>query len=94
MRTDRKQRNQIIALLVVLTGILGMLGWWYGPKLLPRPEAGEAIAQHEKLNVPAKIPATLFERPDYAELRTFGDIPVRALPGGQPSNPFAGTDTQ
>ena len=88
MARNLKQQQQVIVLSALLAIIVGVLLWQYGNRFLPPPESLPAQGLANRLRLPPKIPSALFDRRDYAALKTFGDVPVRPL-RSEPSNPFA-----
>lgn len=93
MAKDGKQQKQALALGGVLVIIVGVLLWQYGRKFLPQPEPPPEKLNVSRLEIPSKSPSALFERKDYLDLKTFGDVPVRPMQA-QSSNPFAQTSTR
>jgi len=84
-----KEKQQIIALSVVLAIIVGVIAYFYRDKLLPAPTGGTALPPP---SVRVQVPAaegfkTLFDRADYKSLKQFGNVPVRAMGGGN-DDPF------
>lgn len=85
----KKEQQQVVILAVVLVVIVGVLGYFYRDKFLPRP-TGEVIllAPTMRLTIPRASGDKLYERDDFKALKRFADVPVRALQTEGSPEPF------
>lgn len=84
-----KEKQQIVALVVVLAIIAGVILYFSRDKFLPKPSGGEALPPASRLNVPTSVDyQKLFDRADYKALKAYGNVPVQPLANGHNDKPF------
>ena len=81
---SKKERQQIIILIVVLCLIAIGLLYVYKDSILPKPVVtdGAGLATPERMEVPTELQEDIFTRKDFAALEEFGDVPVKPLQRG------------
>lgn len=88
--TLTKEQQQIAMLAVLLAVIVGVLVYLYHDKMLPSPvNDGYPVTLRPHMELNIVNPGDMFERPDFKNLRSFGDVPVKVLPGNGNPDPFS-----
>jgi len=84
---QKKEQMQIMALGAVVIIIIGAVLYMNRGKLMT-PPSGPAYTSARRQKLPSSDTLkTLVNRPDFKELTTFGDVPVRPGKAGSP-DPF------
>jgi hypothetical protein len=89
-----KEQQQVALLAAVGVIIVGVLAWFYGGALLPKPTGTQTLPPSlSEMSFPQGNEQALYARPDFQALHRFGSVPVRPTgPTGSP-DPFAAAAT-
>ena len=80
---SRKEKQQVIILIVVLTIIVGVLAVVYRESWLPHAvTSGAGMPPPKRIALPSAVPTDVFDRPDFIALKKYGDVPVKPLNQG------------
>lgn len=81
---SKKEKQQILILVAVLTIIIGVVLYIYRDAWLPKKviNIGAGMPPPTRIVLPEITTKEIFERPDFISLKEYGTVPVRPLQRG------------